>query len=108
MDPVTKDDHAFLELLIPITKDLVNHGYEPSDDGEDDTTVDGYHVMFTHCDFNTPTLYVCRDSGCAVLITACDFEQKDIRISALGEWERWGELMTKERGLPLEASSLQF
>ena len=103
-DLMTDEDRAFLELVAVVTKDLIDHGYEPADDGENDTTVDEYHVLFAHCgdSEDTPVLFVCRHSEKrTVLITACNFELKDILINSFEDWMRCSELMTEERGLPL-------
>ena len=102
---MTDEDHAFLELVATIGEDLIDNGYTPADDGEDDTTIDNYRVLFTHWEEDTPSLYVCRHSSEArtVLITACDFELKEILIHSFEDWARCSELMTEERGLPLES-----
>jgi hypothetical protein len=102
---MTEEDHAFLELVATIGEDLIDNGYTPADDGEDDTTIHDYCVLFTHWEEDTPSLYLCRHSSEArtVLITAYDFELKEILVHSLEDWERCSELLTEERGLPLES-----
>ena len=103
---MTDEDHAFLELVVSITEDLLDNGYALAVDGEDNTTVDNYRVMFTHWEEDTPTLYVCRHSDArTVLITACDFELKEILIHSYEDWAKCSELMTEEGGLPLESQT---
>jgi hypothetical protein len=103
---MTDEDSAFLELVAVIREDLIDHGYTPADDGEDNTTVDNYRVMFTHWEEDTQTLYVCRHSEQrTVLIDACEFKIKEIFINSLEDWVLRSKLMTEERGLPLESQT---
>ena len=106
--PFTKEDKEFARLLVLIFKDLNLFGYAESDDCDDDKTVENYRMLFTHHKEETPSLYLCRCSDdCTVLITACDFEKKEIEINTTEEWELCRKTMSYENGLPLESQSME-
>jgi hypothetical protein len=97
---LTNEDKLFITLHERVAADLCTLGaYEPASDNEDDE----YDELYCHSK-NPTALYILRKSNATgtLVISAQDFEKRDIAINSIEEWEQIRLRLTAEGGLPLE------
>lgn len=97
---LTDHDKTFVALHSLVTADLCALGaYDPASDNEDEE----YDELYCHPVQKT-ALYVLRKSAstCTLVLSAQDFDRRDIEINSEEEWEKYRSLLTMEGGLPLD------
>lgn len=97
-----EEETAYLALYEAVVKDLCNEelgGYQPASDNDED---EEYNELYCPSDPELPAVYILRRNATTLVVSALDYELRDIEIRALDDWEPHRQRLTPEKGVQFE------